>query len=797
MSNEEEPMDIDIDPTTHDTSAITKQPSWTRTETFTQAAVFGHGDKLPQVISETGQLGANPSDSPLQQTPSDSPLQQTISDSPPQQTPSDSPLQQTPSDLGAQISNNCTTSQDNPQQNHPERRSAPVDGLNDAAKTSVSKDTAKVTIKVEFAKEIPQKWKTNVHKALQSWFNDNMPKEKAEVVSLETMPDPLCAEVVITPSRALDTLKKIKTLTFKETKETATVHFMVGELKSVDGQETQTMGQVSPQDDAGMTRDLHMAADPGSPEPSVLTVPLYQHWYLMHAYKKELNQIKKEFGVKIDAEVSVSITAESEKTRNDSVHKAVQRFTDLVQHITTLGTITIPQAQMESDIVKEALHNIPNEEAKMMLNRSADTCLLFGPNQLTSKVQKELSTSDTSVLSTRASQENSGTLEVDIKDTQVPLVMDGTHWKLVKTAFQTQLSDIERKYGVVFFEEVQNGSVKVRSQSKGMVNLQTQAQQALIHLYQKVAMSAMTCTLREQAYTKIIGQALRGLHSKVCYVDSRDKYDHWKLVGLPKHLLPVIVNIEVEIGKSVFDDTTKQSLGYSEYSPQGWRHTGLGAGRAPGRADLGDGGEAATSSTQQRKAAEDSARGTDTGEEDNCPICMDVFTSKKRLNCGHEYCSECLDQAVKSMGQICPVCKQIFGKVTGNQPLGTMTTTESTMRLPGFTECGTITIQYNIPNGIQTEKHQNPGKAYRGTQRVAYLPANKEGRGVLRLLERAFDQGLIFTVGTSTTTGETDCVTWNDIHHKTSTNGGPSCFGYPDADYLKRVRAELKAKGIE
>lgn len=68
---------------------------------------------------------------------------------------------------------------------------------------------------------------------------------------------------------------------------------------------------------------------------------------------------------------------------------------------------------------------------------------------------------------------------------------------------------------------------------------------------------------------------------------------------------------------------------------------------------------------------------------------------------------------------------------------------------------------------------------------------------MLKLLMRAFDQKLIFTVGTSRTTGTDDCVTWNDIHHKTNIDGGAQGFGYPDPDYLSRVKNELKAKGIE
>lgn len=74
------------------------------------------------------------------------------------------------------------------------------------------------------------------------------------------------------------------------------------------------------------------------------------------------------------------------------------------------------------------------------------------------------------------------------------------------------------------------------------------------------------------------------------------------------------------------------------------------------------------------------------------------------------------------------------------------------------------------------EKHPNPGKRYHGVNRSAYLPNNKEGNEVLALLKKAFEQKLIFTVGTSRTTGMDDQVTWNDIHHKTSVDGGTAKY---------------------
>uniref|UniRef100_A0A1A8B302 E3 ubiquitin-protein ligase n=1 Tax=Nothobranchius furzeri TaxID=105023 RepID=A0A1A8B302_NOTFU len=139
----------------------------------------------------------------------------------------------------------------------------------------------------------------------------------------------------------------------------------------------------------------------------------------------------------------------------------------------------------------------------------------------------------------------------------------------------------------------------------------------------------------------------------------------------------------------------------------------------------------------------------------------------------------------------------VFGVMEGNQPSGKMMSKTCLTPLPGFSDCGHILISYSIPDGIQTEKHPNPGRPYYGTIRNAYLPDNNEGREVLKLLTKAFDQKLIFTVGSSRTTGMDDTVTWNDIHHKTSQSGGPQRFGYPDPNYLGRVKEELKAKGIK
>jgi deltex-like protein len=66
---------------------------------------------------------------------------------------------------------------------------------------------------------------------------------------------------------------------------------------------------------------------------------------------------------------------------------------------------------------------------------------------------------------------------------------------------------------------------------------------------------------------------------------------------------------------------------------------------------------------------------------------------------------------------------------------------------------------------------------------------------VLKLLIVAFQRRLTFTLGTSVTTGASNVVVWNEIHHKTSRDNS-SGHGYPDDKYLENVTLELASLGI-
>ncbi|CAJ1082460.1 E3 ubiquitin-protein ligase DTX3L [Xyrichtys novacula] len=138
---------------------------------------------------------------------------------------------------------------------------------------------------------------------------------------------------------------------------------------------------------------------------------------------------------------------------------------------------------------------------------------------------------------------------------------------------------------------------------------------------------------------------------------------------------------------------------------------------------------------------------------------------------------------------------RVQGGPHNSQPEGQMTWVVLHRDLPGFPDDNTIQISYIFPDGIQTDKHPHPGQPYTGLRLLAYVPDCREGKKVLKLLEKAFDQQLLFTVATNE--DGKDVVTTASIPLKTQQDGGSTVGGYPDPEYLKTVKQLLKDEGIE
>ncbi|KAJ8376934.1 hypothetical protein SKAU_G00075140 [Synaphobranchus kaupii] len=128
-------------------------------------------------------------------------------------------------------------------------------------------------------------------------------------------------------------------------------------------------------------------------------------------------------------------------------------------------------------------------------------------------------------------------------------------------------------------------------------------------------------------------------------------------------------------------------------------------------------------------------------EVETCPLCMKPLQKKQRLICTHAFCAACLERSVETLGLQCP------------------------------------------------EAHPNPGKPFTGIQTEAWLPNSPEGLKVLKLLQRAFEQKLVFTL--ASTDGAANRVVFTDIPHA---KGWSACY---QRGFLQEVKAALRAKGIE
>ncbi|XP_064189767.1 E3 ubiquitin-protein ligase DTX1-like [Anguilla rostrata] len=177
---------------------------------------------------------------------------------------------------------------------------------------------------------------------------------------------------------------------------------------------------------------------------------------------------------------------------------------------------------------------------------------------------------------------------------------------------------------------------------------------------------------------------------------------------------------------------------------------------------------------------EPSVASASAAEVEACPLCMEPLQKKQRLTCTHAFCAACLKKSVESLGLQCPVCLKAL-RVLGDQPW-----VHRYSFTHDYTSC---CITYIIPNGIQTEAHPNPGKPFTGINTQAWLPKSQQGQEVLKLLERAFDQKMVFTV--AATDGAEDRVAFTDIPRARNSS---ECR---KPGFLQEVKAALRAKFIE
>ena len=184
---------------------------------------------------------------------------------------------------------------------------------------------------------------------------------------------------------------------------------------------------------------------------------------------------------------------------------------------------------------------------------------------------------------------------------------------------------------------------------------------------------------------------------------------------------------------------------------------------------------------------------------DECGICYyslehDATKLSKSKKCNHVFHKQCLLDALR-YNKICPICTIGIGEPIGKSPSGEMrVSTNKNMSCEGFSNVGTIVIDYKMFSGVQKVYHEELGRSFKGVNRRAFLPDNEDGRNLLKRLKWAFSHGLTFCIGTSLTTNRSGVITWASIHHKTSMKNG--AHGWPDSTYFTRCNEELDNRGV-
>ncbi|KAK1901984.1 Serine/threonine-protein phosphatase 2B catalytic subunit A1 [Dissostichus eleginoides] len=223
-------------------------------------------------------------------------------------------------------------------------------------------------------------------------------------------------------------------------------------------------------------------------------------WYVSNIYKKEMERIEKENGVKIIADVKITFQAK----KASSPEKALSEFTSLVRKYSSdLEASNIPLKHVDPEELKEVMIAQSNG-SKLLLTLTPEEMISWGPRQspvtFRKSTQNMLHISTSVVESGKVSHDTSPNIRMSIKDPLVTagLSMEENYWKLMTTSYVKQVAKIKTKFGVDFkVSGISQGKVVVKvcyKRSGGNASMESHALRALLHLYQKIATSSLSLT---------------------------------------------------------------------------------------------------------------------------------------------------------------------------------------------------------------------------------------------------------------------------------------------------------------
>ncbi|NXH92862.1 DTX3L ligase, partial [Edolisoma coerulescens] len=484
--------------------------------------------------------------------------------------------------------------------------------------------------------------------------------------------------------------------------------------------------------------------------------------YFSHTRKKEIKELHERFGVCIRTKghnKDTTLINISSGTSPAALQAASDVFIRTFQE-TTRGLEQEKVPITNSDTLRETIRKLNKRFGNLLAKEEGSQLLLRGPRSEILAAKK--------LLAEEGENSHIGK-NMKISSEQYKyrngIEVDASVFKLLETILSKEIENINDKFDTLIeIKEISYGQKVIIFRPKPKTcDMSSHATESFINAFQSA--SAM---LREKIIIlklsedqeKTLNMLLNGKQFEDLHVKFKKNEDKLIISGLPYHLYAAEKHMMDLLNTEDSTQTKNKALLSSDLSSQ------EATGASKNKSNVKQKNNLFSEGQTQAK--------TEEKEEEMCVICRDRIKNKETLEkCKHAFCKSCIDLALAHK-QACPVCNTVCGVLRGNQPEGTMSSKTVPFSLPGYPSCDTIEINYFMKGGIQTSSHPNPGQYYGPTHRTAYLPANKEGQEILQLLRRAFDQKLIFTVGQSRTTGEQSAITWNDIHHKTATEGGPT-----------------------
>ncbi|KAM4897569.1 E3 ubiquitin-protein ligase DTX3L isoform 1-T1 [Sylvia borin] len=491
------------------------------------------------------------------------------------------------------------------------------------------------------------------------------------------------------------------------------------------------------------------------------TVVTALYEYFSHTRKEEIKELRKRFGACIrikghdDDNTLIYISSDKSPASLQAASDFfIQTFQETTKDLTEQRIPITNSRTLKETIIKlnERFRNLlAKEEGNQLLLRGPGCEILAAMKFLAEEVENSQVEKNMKISSKQYKYRNG--IEVDASVFKLLETTLGKEIENINSKFDTLVEIKENSYGqkvIIFIPKPKTFDMSSHA-TESFINA---FQSASAMLREKIISTKLSEDQKKTLNLELNTKKMEDFNIKV-----KKKEDKFILSGLPDHLYVAEKYLKARLNIKDSTQTKNRAALSSDLSSQ----------EATGASEKSSAEQKNNLSSEGQTQAK-----TEENEEEECPICRDRIKNKETLEkCKHAFCKTCIDRAM-TYKQACPVCNTVCGVLTGNQPEGTMSAKTIRFSLPGYPNCDTIQIDYVMNGGIQTSSHPNPGQYYGPAHRIAYLPDNEEGREVLQLLRKAFNQKLIFTVGQSHTTGQQSVITWNDIHHKTAMRGGPT-----------------------